>query len=47
MEMLEWYRDNSVSVSATGDSWREKCRIGVFLDIDKAGIHRLLRGHGN
>jgi 2-oxoglutarate ferredoxin oxidoreductase subunit beta len=34
VEMLKWYRDNTISVSATGDT-DGKTRIGVFLDIDK------------
>ena len=34
VEMLKWYRDNSVPVSATGDT-DGKVRIGVFLDIER------------
>jgi 2-oxoglutarate ferredoxin oxidoreductase subunit beta len=34
VEMMKWYRDNTISVSATGDTGG-KTRIGVFLDMEK------------
>jgi 2-oxoglutarate/2-oxoacid ferredoxin oxidoreductase subunit beta len=34
VEMLKWYRDNAISVSAAGDAGG-KIKVGVFLDIQK------------
>ena len=34
VEMLEWYRDNTVSVSAPGDPGA-KIRVGVFTDVER------------
>ncbi len=34
VEMMKWYRDNTVSASAAEDG-EGKTRVGVFLDIDK------------
>jgi len=34
VEMLKWYRDTTIPVSAAGDA-DGKIRIGVFVDVDK------------